>query len=55
MCYILCALPLVGFFGTRRLAVKQFDVMSGDLAGYLNAITELTELLLCVLAERTGG
>ena len=43
------------FLGTRRLALKQFGGMSGDLAGYMNALTELIALLFCVLAERLGG
>lgn len=43
------------FFATGRLAEKQFGGMTGDLAGYMNAMTELTALLFCALAEKIGG
>ena len=40
---------------TGRLAEKQFGGMSGDLAGHLNVLTELTALLFCILADMIGG
>jgi len=53
---VACAFATVfSFLDTRRLALKQFGGMSGDLAGYLNAITELTALLFCAVAEKIGG
>lgn len=46
---------VICFLCTRRLALKHFGGMSGDTAGYLNAVTELTALLFCAAAERIGG
>lgn len=46
---------VLALLSVRALAERQFGGMSGDLAGYLNVMTELSALLLCVPAEKIGG
>ena len=59
----LCALSLPGglaaallaavcYFGLRRMAVREFGGMSGDLAGYIITLSQLVMLAGYVFAER---